>query len=128
MSTQQSGKVTAKEARSMLLSKCSPIINDLLLLATGESQPNHPDRKNLNVDEGARQQVLDIIAPMMVQAGDTQKIEAGTTAQIINMLSEGNITIQEAKSLMEVINVQTNIESMKELVAKMNTFGITVDM
>ena len=103
------------------------MITDLLAMANGEANDESGGRR-LNVDKDARKIVMDAIIPMLQAAGDTQKIEAGTTAQIINMLSEGAITIQEAKSLMEVINVQTNIESMKELVAKMNTFGITVDM
>ena len=118
-------KMNAKDARSMLLSGCQPLIDDILILAIGKKNSEFPENGRLNVNEGARKQVLDIIAPMLQSAGDTQKIEAESTGSIIECLKQGTITFTEAKELMNMLSVQSDIEDVKKLLLAVDRLEAT---
>lgn len=104
----------------MLLSKCAPIIEDLMLLATGEEQEGDKEGRRINVDKDARKVVIDAIIPMMRSAGDAQKIEAGTTHDVITCLKEGKITFLEAKQLMDMLSIKSDMDDVKKLLEAVN--------
>ena len=116
------GKTTgAKEARAQLLSGSGPIIKSLLRDATGER--NEENGGYYNVDKQARKIVLDAIIPMLQAAGDTQKIEASTAADVVRLLGEGLLTFIEARELMNMLSTKSDIEDMKLLLEKMEALS-----
>ena len=58
------------------------------------------------------------IVKNVTEVGEIQKIEAETTADIIKMLKDGGITIRDAKDLMSMLSIQSDIEDIKTLLAK----------
>lgn len=101
--------MNAKEARKLLLSGAAPLLRELLREATGELRKD--GQGYFSIDKKSREVVLAAILPMIQAAGDAQKMEASTTADIIALLKDGAITIQDAKELMGILAVKNNIEN-----------------
>jgi hypothetical protein len=117
-SVKQPKALTAKEARQFVLSASPPILRDLLAKATGledEARPGH----YYNVDIKARSAVLDIITPMMQDAGDLQKLNAENMGEVLALLKEGIVTISEAKELMQILSTKAEMEEIKDLSEKL---------
>lgn len=111
-------KLTAREAREMLLSGCAPIIEDLIICATGKKQKDHPERKRVNVDSKARETVMDAIIPMIQQAGDVQRIRATSTADVLKLIRRGKVTIQEAKELMLIMATDFEVTEIPKMMER----------
>ena len=111
-------RATAKQARKILLSGSQVIIEDLIRCATGEKDPTDPKGKRVSVDENARAIYLDAIIPMLQQVGDTQRLRAGSTADVIKMVARGKITIAEAKELMCIMQADFEVNQLPELLEK----------
>ena len=98
----------AKEMRKQFLSQASGIVGTVLAKARGE--PVHTD-----IDNAAQISIFNAVVPMLQAAGDTQKIEAESTGSIIECLKQGTLTFTEAKELMQMLSVQSDIEDIKKL-------------
>ncbi len=112
-------KLTAKEARALLLSGCKPMITDLLAMANGDENNEFPERR-VNVNIKAREIVLAIIAPMMQAESDMGMVLAESTHDVISLLKSGTISIQDAKDLMNMLSVKSDIDDVKKLIARMD--------
>jgi len=110
--------VNAKEVRAMLLSGCTPIIEDVLKLATGDKNKSDPSSPNSNVNDNARKIVMDAIIPMLQSAGDIQKLRATSTGDIFKMLKDEKITISEADHLMSMLHKDFEMNSLPELMER----------
>ncbi len=118
-------QMNAKEARQLILSGSSILINDLLVLATGDSNPDTENGRRINVDQKARDAVLNAIIPMLQQAGDVQKVEAESTHDVISLLKDGTVSFAEAKQLMDMLSTKSEIDDLKKLLEKMDELQIS---
>lgn len=121
-------KISAKEARQLLLSGSAPILRDVLRLATGELfDENDPSKGYTDVDQKARATVLNAIIPMMQQAGDVQTLNAKSAQDIIGLLAAGKCSIQEALELMRLVQMQFEMTELKELSDKLDSLPSASD-
>jgi len=58
---------------------------------------------NSSGDKRAQDKLFNAVLPILQQAGDLQKIESETVAEVIKAVAEGNMTIQDAQEMIKVI-------------------------
>lgn len=63
----------------------------------------------------ARQGMFSTLQTMLQQAGDLQKLNAQSTKGVIDALSAGKITINDALKMMELLDKQANIEKVNDI-------------
>ena len=109
---------TAKEARSKFIEHAVPIMENYILVARGEN----PTIKSAHGTQSEEKQkrIFDALMPMLQAAGDAQKIEVGTTASIIEMLKQGTLTFLEAKQLMDMLSIKSDMDDVKKLLEAVN--------
>ena len=70
--------------------------------------------------ETAANKVWDSISPMIKRMGEVQVLEAQSTADVIELLGKGKVTITDAKDLMQMLSTKSDIEDVKILLEKVN--------
>ena len=106
--------MTIESIRKRFLQDSEEVLNEIRARTLGLKSDN------VSADAEFLKKYWDAIVPMIHGAGDLKKIEASTTADIITMLKEGEITIRDAKDLMQLLSVQSDIEDIKALLVKVN--------
>ena len=105
---------TAIDARKDFLSHSQRVISLLgKELNNAEFEMSISQRKAVNL-------MFPIIGTMINGVNDRQQIEAENTKDIIKMLKDGALSIAEAKDLMQMLSVQSDIEDIKQLLEKVN--------
>jgi hypothetical protein len=107
-------KRTPSELRDEFIQKAYPIIDEYINAALGTSE-----FKATSTD--ARTQVWDTIKTVILGATTLQKINAESTNNIIQMLANGDISIDQAMKLMSILEKQSNIDDLKEMKDKLDT-------
>ncbi len=108
---------TPAELRGYFVNQAKPILDEYIGSALGTSE-----LKSNNSD--ARQETWKLLRDIILGAGNLQKIEAGSTAEVVNMLSDGRITFQEAKELMNMLSTKSEIDDLKVLLEKMDDLNV----
>lgn len=67
-----------------------------------------------NFDHQKLDYIIDLVRPMLKDVQQTKKIQAESSKQIISMLSNGKITIAEAKGLFEMIDAKVELEAKEK--------------
>jgi hypothetical protein len=69
--------------------------------------------------EKAQDKIWDAMVPMIQQLGEARKLEAGSTAGVIDLLRSGNVTVDEALKLMTMLRTQVEADILPDLQNKL---------
>lgn len=106
-------EITAARIRKSFLPQAEQILNQYVDLALD----NSPENKTLS--DKAKEKIFDALVPVIQQAGDMRAIDASNTADILALLSKGQITLAEAKDLMHIISTKFEIDDLTSLMDKL---------
>ena len=109
-----------KELADAFLLRADDIIDEIHCRTMGEDSI-YPDASNTMI-----MKYFDIFADItrnLAEVGEIQRITAESTADVITMLKQGELTIRDAKDLMQLLSTQSDIEDMKKLLEKMEALG-----
>ena len=104
-----------KEIADAFLERTDDIIEEIHARTMGEDSP-FPEASSAMI-----MKYFDLYVDMtktLVEVGEIQKIEANNTADIIAMLKDGELTIRDAKELMQLLSSKADIESIHALLEK----------
>ena len=104
----------AREMRTVLIEGALPALEKLMEVFTddkGEHQLTSDQADTMNM-------IWPTLSTMIAKESDYIKIDAKNTSAIIELLAEGKITISDAKDFMNLLSVQSDIEDIKTLLAK----------
>ena len=105
----------------MVLSGSMPIIRELLRKATGELfDERDPAKGFTGYDLKARDMVISIITPMLQSAGEIQALNAASASEVIQLLKEGKVSFQEAKELMSIVQMQFEMDELRDLANRLD--------
>ena len=107
---------TAKDMRHKLIEGALPAMEKLMEVFTdpsGEYQLTNDQAETMKL-------IWPTVSAMIVKESDVVKIDAQNTADIITMLKDGKLSILEAKDLMSMLSIQSDIEDIKALLVKVN--------
>lgn len=94
---------SAKKIRQDFIEGVTPFVKDYVAVARGEGVMPH-------LDKDARAAVWDVAKQIILEAGDQQKIKAKNTTQVLALLKAGKVSVAEAKDLMTMLDIKTDIE------------------
>ena len=100
---------TAKVLRGSFLNKAEKIMDLYLDDAINVTAENRTSSKE------SQKKIFDALIPMIQSAGDAHALELANTHDVIACLKDGTITFLEAKQLMDMLSVQSDIEDVKKL-------------
>ena len=104
---------TAQQLRGEFLEKSKPVIEAYIKVAMGEGALKTTDKK-------ISDKIFDAVMPMLQKEGDVHRIQAESTADVIKLLGQGKLSIGDAKDLMSMLSIQSDIEDIKALLVKVN--------
>lgn len=104
---------TPAQLRAYFVNKAKPMIDEYIGAALG-----HSELKSNNSD--ARKETWGLLRDIINSAGNLHRIEAENTKDVIGMLKEGSISISDAKELMHMLSLQSDIEDVKKLLEKVS--------
>lgn len=90
--------ITKEVLRQYILIEGANAIRAVSDRAKGK-QPNGMDR----CEAAAQNMLFDAVIPILHAAGDLKKIEAGTVKEVLKLIKDGDITMVEAKELIDMI-------------------------
>ena len=67
----------------------------------------------------AQKQAFDVLGKILVETSDLQKINAGSTQQVILLLGKGKVSVDEALKLMELLRTQQEVELAPEMLKQL---------
>ena len=102
----------AREITDVLLSGAKSLVEHKVRRALG--LPSLLDRSY--VDPKEYNDVWEALVPMMQSLTIREKINAENSKQILSLLSKGKINITEAKELMNILKVKSEIEELPKLI------------
>ncbi len=102
---------TAVKMRGEFLAQSKPLVEAYIAVALGNGALKTTDKK-------ISDKVFDAVIPMLQKEGDIHRIQAESTADVIKMLRDGLIPISDAKELMNMLSIQSDIEDVKLLLQK----------
>ena len=105
---------SAHDIRQEFLSKSSGILDKMFGVMDDEGN-------SLNAQEAAVIKLMwPTVSTLITSSADRQKLDAKSTSDVIGMLREGTLSILEAKDLMSMLSIQSDIEDIKALLVKVN--------
>ena len=106
-----------KEIADRFLERADDIIEEIHARTMGEESP-FPEASSVMITKYFDLYVE--ITKNLVEVGDIQRITANSTADIISMLKNGEITISDAKDLMQLLSTQAEIKSAQKMIEHIN--------
>ena len=91
-----------------------PLADEMIDVSTGRIK-GFSSSNNFAIKEG-----WEFLKDVIRDAGAAQKINAENTADVINLLSEGKLSISDAKELMNMLSLKSDIEDIKILLQRVN--------
>lgn len=91
-----------KELKNLLLSEAEEVIRSVVSAAKDGSEVNP------GYDPIAQRLVWDAVIPMIQNLSEKDKLIAKNTDDILQLLADGDITVQEAKDLVFMVNMINN--------------------
>ena len=76
------------------------------------------DFKSKNVK--ARESAFELVKSIISSVGDTHALEIATTANVIDCIKQGSITFLEAKQLMDMLSIKSDMDDVKKLLEAVN--------
>lgn len=104
------------ESRKLFVEAGSLILQQRIYEATGGEACAKP-LDNAKCDADLHDDILKEFIPM-ITSHKVDELTAESTADVISMLKRGDISISEAKDLMSMLSIQSDIEDIKQLLAK----------
>ncbi len=99
----------AKQARICFLENASTIIKDQLYLAKNDTK----------LSPGQRQ-LFDTLSKMIVAESDMEKIKTKSSADILELLGKGKVSVAQAVQLMELMKGKAEIDLSEDLMEKLD--------
>ena len=106
--------ITGKALRSRFLAKAEKIMDLYLDDAINVTAENRTSSKE------SQKKIFDALIPILQSSGDIQKVEVESTASIIEMLKQGTLTFLEAKQLMDMLSIKSDMDDVKKLLEAVN--------
>ena len=112
---------TPAELRAYFVNKAKPRMDEYIwsALGTSELSSNNND---------ARNETWGLLRDIINSAGNITKLDAENTHDVITMLKDGKISIQDAKALMDMLSIKSDMDDVKKLleaVTAMNNGTLT---
>lgn len=108
--------ITIYQIRQAMLDRAPAVIDEILNRAIS-------GKRNLYCNETELYKVWDAVVPMIQQVGDHRKIEAQTCADVIKALGKGQVTVDEALKLMQMLRIQSESELLPEIANKLDAMN-----
>ena len=102
------------DSRKLFVEAGALILQQRIYEATGGKACAKP-LDNAKCDAELHDDILKEFIPM-ITSHKVEEFNAASTHDVIEMLKDGKLSIIEAKSLMDMLSVQSNIEDLKALV------------
>ena len=102
---------TAKEVRATILRDSQEVIRLTLLRATSHLQLRNTVH-NEQINKECNNWLLETLKPMVVAAGDIQKITANSTADVIKAVCAGKLTFTEGQQLITLLKAEAQASLM----------------
>ena len=104
--------MTASKLRGKFVEQAEFILDKYIELAKDDSEEHRTESIK------AQNRIFDALVPMLQSAGDVQRIRAGSTGDIFNLLKRGKITVAEAERLMSMLHKDFEMTALPELMAQ----------
>jgi len=111
---------TAQELKQMFLEKAQPLVEQYIeaALGTGKLQSTNAE---------AREEVWDVLKKLMLQSSDKLDISIESAQDVLDAVSSGKCTFEEADKLLGLFEKMRKIETTG-LLGSSSTGGVTVNI
>ena len=103
-----------EEIHAAMLKGLLPLADEMIDVSTGRIK-GFSSSNNFAIKEG-----WEFLKDVIRDAGAAQKINAENTADVITLLKDGKLSIGDAKELMNMLSLKSDIEDVKLLLERVN--------